>query len=476
MSAGLESVSMGEGSHKQSSSSGLKLFLLSTLYFLIIAAYSPLRDLKSSVFMAVVGKEYIPYARIAALLMFIPAILFYSKLVDRLRRYHLLMAYSLFYAIITFVFAYLIGHPQIGIGNTDTSPYRIFGWAFYFFVEGFSPFVLSVFWSFAGSVTNPENGKKDYGVMVAGSKLGGILSAGMAWAFLANTSIPLIGELSGIVKHQILMVCVGFLLLMIPVVIMILIRKVAGYQLHGYEAVYQVEKQRSKEGKAETGMFAGLKMLLKYPYVMGIFCMVFFYEMLNVVLSYLRLDVAQTAGHNNITEVSTFLLKWAFIMHLAGLVVSIFGTSAILKRFSMRFGLLLIPGTLALGAIVFFVSDSALWIMIAYTFTKMMHYAFSVPARELLYIPTLKEIKFKSKSWIDAFGGKFAKSSGAGVIIAALWAGEALFLPVVAGFFALVTGIWFVISYLLGVRYEKAVKNNEVIGIDKKEDDEVAQG
>lgn len=472
MSAGLESVSMSGGSQKRSSSSGLKLFLLSTLYFLIIASYSILRDLKSSVFMATVGKEDIPYARIVGLLIFIPAILFYSKLVDRVRRYHLLMAYSLFYAVCSFVFAFFIGHPEIGIANTDQSPYRLFGWVFYFFVEGFSPFVLSVFWSFAGSITSPEDGKKDYGIMVAGSKLGGIASTGIAWILLESASLPLIGSLSGIAKHQVLMAVVGVLLLLIPLVIMVLMRKVSGYQLHGYEAAYQAEKQRSKQGKSETGMFAGLKMLLKYPYVMGIFCMVFFYEMLNVVLSYLRLAVAQSAGNSNVTEVSTFLFKWDFIMHVTGLAVAIFGTGAILKRFGMRIGLMLIPASMALGAFAFFVSSNPTWIMLAYTFTKMMHYAFSVPARELLYIPTMKEVKFKSKSWIDAFGGKFAKSAGASVTIGALRMGGALFLPVMAGFFFIVIGIWSIMAFFLGIRYENAIKNNEVIGLEPEPKEE----
>jgi ATP:ADP antiporter, AAA family len=464
MSAGLESVSKGEG-HKRSTSSGLKLFLLSTLYFLIIASYSILRDLKSSVFMATVGKEDILWARIGGLLIFIPAILFYSKLVDHVRRYHLLVAYSLFYAISTFIFAYFIGHPEIGIANTQQDPHRVFGWIFYFFVEGFSPFVLSVFWSFVGSVTNPEDGKKDYGIMVAGSKLGGIFSTGLAWILLETVNLPLIGRWSGIAKHQLLMVFVGCLLLLIPVVVMILMRKVSGYQLHGYEAVYKVEKQRSKEGKADTGVFAGLKMLMKYPYVMGIFCMVFFYEMLNVVLSYLRLALAESASAN-VTGVSSFLFKWDFIMHVTGLLVAVFGTGAILNKLGMRIGLMLIPASMALGAFAFFVSNNATWIMLAYTFTKMMHYAFSMPARELLYIPTLKEVKFKAKSWIDAFGGKFAKSAGASVTLGAVQLGTELFLPIMMSFFVLIIGIWFVISFFLGLRYERAVKKNEIIGFE----------
>ena len=59
---------------------GKKLLFLCAIYFLIIAAYTILRDLKNSMFMAMVGKDYIPRARIVVMILFVPSILFYSKL------------------------------------------------------------------------------------------------------------------------------------------------------------------------------------------------------------------------------------------------------------------------------------------------------------------------------------------------------------------------------------------------------------
>lgn len=449
----------------------LKLLFLSSVYFLIIAAYTILRDLKNSVFMAVVGKEYIPWARIVVLILLIPAILFYSKLVDRIRRYHLLIFYSSLYAVIGLFLAFFIGHPTIGIGNTDQSPYRLFGWVFYFLIEGFSPFVLSVFWSFVNSITTPEEGKKNYGFMVGGSKLGGMLSAGLAWALLGSAGLPIIGGWSDIGKHQFILLVVSFFLFLIPFAISLLMRKVAGYQLHGYEAVYKVEKKRSKEGKAKTGVFAGLKMFVKYPYVLGIFGMIFFYETLNTILSYLRLHVAQSTG-GSVAGVSAFLFKWVFIMQASGFLVSVFGTTAILKRFGMRISLLLIPAVMAFGSFIFFSSSSSFLIMVAYIITKTSHYAFSYPVRELLYIPTLKEIKFKSKSWIDAFGGKLAKSTGSTVNILSAGVSESFFYPMLMGFFSVVLGLWFIVSFFLGIRYKRAVDNNEVIGLSNGTDNE----
>ena len=41
-----------------------------------------------------------------------------------------------------------------------------------------------------------------------------------------------------------------------------------------------------------------------------------------------------------------------------------------------------------------------------------MGYALNGPSRELLYVRTSGDIKFKAKSWIDMFGTRGAKAVG----------------------------------------------------------------
>src|SRR5260221_14761741 len=122
----------------------LKLFFLTLIYFFVIGSYTITRDIKSSIFVCVVGKEYIPSSKIISMFMLLPAIFFYSRLVDRVRRYQLLCFYSILFGVANLIFAYYIGDARVGISNTDASPWRLFGWLFYFFVEGYSPFVVSV--------------------------------------------------------------------------------------------------------------------------------------------------------------------------------------------------------------------------------------------------------------------------------------------------------------------------------------------
>ncbi len=444
----------------------IKVFLLSAVYFLLIGGYTVTRDLKNSIFISVVGKEYISLAKIIGMLALVPAILFYSRLVDRIRRYQLLYFYSIFFGLFSLVFAYFMGHPEIGISNTDSSPYRLFGWLFYFFVEGYSPFMVSVFWSFANSITTPEDAKKNYAPMVVGSKLGGMFSAAIAWYLFSVSGNGVMHHFSDITAHRLIMALSAGLLLLVPAVITILMKVVSGYSLHGYEAAYKVEKEKSKKGKAKTGMFVGLKMMLEQPYVLGIFGIVCFYEFIGTVLSYLRLGVAETDA-TSVSDVSRILFEMVFKTHTIGLILTLFGTSALLNRLGTKICLMLVPVLMgALLVVLMFTPSSHVLINVFIAF-KAIHYAFNWPVRESLYIPTVKEIKFKSKSWIDSFGSKFAKTTGSTFNIIAEGMGGALLLPIHALFFATAIGAWFLTSFFLGRRFEKAITNDEVIGAQK---------
>lgn len=455
----------------------LKSIFLWVAFFFIIGSYTVIRELRDSIFAFIVGRDHLSSAKIITLVGFIPAIFLYSKLVDKMRRYYLLCAYSAFYAIGGFVFAYYLGDAAIGIPNTLKSSDRVIGWLFYFFVEGFSPFVVSVFWAFLNSISSPETAK-NYGFLVSGSKLGGMLASISAWYFLSRRTVLGMPVYSDTANHQILILISSSLLLCVPFIIFWMMKKVPGKFLHGYEAVYQVEKEKVKHGEAETGMMAGLNMLIKYPYVLGIFCMVFFYEMVTTVLSIMRVGIAEDAA-TSISGTSAELFKMIFYSHATGFVISLIGTSTLVRWLGEKRCLMLIPISSGFFLAYFMMSyiDICAWcastqaLIIGYIGLKSINYAFSHPVRESLYIPTVKEIKFKSKSWIDAFGSKFGKTSGAAFNRFATWMGASAFLSVHAAFFGAVTLLWILIAYLLGRRFEQAVSKNEVIGVDDESTD-----
>lgn len=440
---------------------------LSVAFFLVIGGYTVIKEIKDSVFISMVGRDWVPFAKPLAMLILIPPIMIYALLVDSLRRYQLIMVYSAIFGIGGLISAYFLGHPTIGLANTQASPDRLFGWFIYFFFEGYSPFVVSVFWAFANSVSNPESAKRNYPYMVSFSKLGGMLSAGLAWYLFDRNSSCVLGSSADVYVHQVVLGFSSLLLTLVPLVIYIMMRTIPGRYLHGYEAVYQLEKEKGKEKEQKTGIFEGLIMLLKYPYVFGIFCMVYFYEVIASVLSYLRLGVAQS-GSMNMCQVSAALFSSIFVVHLVGFFMSFFGTSQLMQRLGERTCLMLVP--LLSGALLLYmmIETTPFALLAAWVALKAVNYAFAWPVRESLYIPTVKAIKFKSKSFIDAFGSKFAKSSGSAFNIIISRLGPAFATPAHSFLFSGIVALWFIVALLLGNRFDRAVASNEVIGSDEE--------
>lgn len=445
----------------------LKILLLSLCFFIVIGGYTLVKELKDSIFLNVVGLEYLPWVKLFSMVVLIPSVFFYSKLVDVLRRYQLLYFYAAVYGIGGLLCAYYIGHPTIGLANTDTSPYRLFGWLFYFFIEGYSPFVVSVLWAFVNSITKPESVKKNYILLTASSKMGGALMAGFAWWLLTFNAAGR-GLLSDVASHQLLLIFASAVLLLVPLVIFFMIRTVPGYCLHGYEAAYQVEKQRAKEEKKKPegflrGMFSGLWLLLRYPYVLGIFGMIFFWEIVNVIFNYLRLGVGQAATQS-VAGFGVFLYQQACFTHIVGLVVVLLGTRTIITWLGERKSLIAIPvmtGCAIAGYLVFQTMFAA---TLTYVIIRAINYAFAYPLRESLYIPTTKAMKFKSKSWIDGFGSKLSKGVGSYYNIFIQGVARSALFSVNLVFFGAVIVLWGGMAHFLGRRFEKAVENNEVIG------------
>lgn len=442
----------------------LKVVLLALTYLFMVSGYTIIYDLKNSIFMSIIGREYVPYAKMASMIVLIPLVLFYSFLVDRLRRYQLIYFYSIAYATFGIVCAYFIGHPTIGIANTDSSPWRLFGWIFFFFVEGFSPFMVSVFWSFSNSISDPDSAKDSYGFLVAGSKLGGMIASGLSWFLLTLKDASGKQFLSDALNHQILLVIFSCIVLLVPCVIYVLMKKIPGYYLHGYKAVYELEKEKvkKKEGEGKLGLLSGLFMILKRPYILGIFGMIFFYETLSAVFSYKRLALAQTVS-NTVSDVSSLLYFQMFIMHLVGFLIALFGTRALLRWLGEAKCLVLIPAVSAVFLCYFWIAPTPFSLLLIFVISKSVNYAFSYPVRETLYIPTVKDVKFKSKSWIDGPGQKISRSTGSLFNIISDSVSPWLLYPLQGIFFVVIIVSWIATALSLGRKYTKTVKRNEII-------------
>lgn len=443
-----------------------KILWLTLAFFCLIGSYTVLKELKDLFFAQIVGASYVYQVKFLSMFILLPATLLYAKLVDYLNRFSLLIVYSLLYGIAGFVIAYYLNDPVIGLSNTVASPDRTFGWFIYLFYEGLVPFVISVFWAFANSVTSPETAKKGYPILIAGSKLGGASMAFLAYSMFTPTTFLGHFNFSSVVISQILLIGSSILLVVSPLIIYFLLKTSTQKNLQGYEAVHDYEQEQEKKGESETGMFSGLTMLFKYPYIMGIFGMMFFYELVNVVLGIQRIVLLQSFA-KDAAEFSGAMFWNRVVIQGSGVIVAFLGTRVLIKKLGEKVCLMLFPiltGCLLVYLMMIYNEQA---ILLVFTLLGILNYSFAQPLREALYIPTVKDVRFKSKAWIESFGQRFAKACGSGVIgtiqrIAIV--GTPAYVALFSGFFVWVIVLWTVVAWLLGKKYASLIKKSEAIG------------
>jgi ATP:ADP antiporter, AAA family len=438
-----------------------KVFFQALTFLLMSACLVIWRPLKVSIFAKIVGSEFVPSAKLYSLFFLVPLILAYSKLVDILRRHQLLYCFTIFHGIGGLIFYFLLSHPVYGIANTDIDSGRLVGWFFYFFMESFNAFLSTVFWSFADSINNPKDAKNFYGFFVSGSKIGSIISAGLFYFVLTTQNL----HDSILLPNSLL---IGSLLLFAAAgTIYFLMKKVPGYYMHGYEAVYQLEKKRGEENKSLfktlKSSIEGLILILKNPYVLGIFSLVLFYEVIIVIFDYRVLRAADTVN-KSAGSLTAYYALYYLIMNLVGLVISFFGTTPILRLLGARVSLLIFP-IVSMGILL-----TALFFPYAGVFfatlvgLRALNYALNHPTREVLYIPTTKDIKFKAKAWTDAFGSRISKGCGS-VFNISLKQATPAFALMYSLFFSLgLVSAWLVVVFFLGKTLQNAINNKTVIG------------
>ncbi len=435
-----------------------KLIYLAATFFFIIGSYSILRSLKTSIFLGLVGKEYQPIAKILAIVIMFPVMFGYSKLVDRLKRHQLVYCFLGLYAIIGLISAYCIYDPTIGLRNTITSPYRIFGWLFEIFMDLYQAMIVSTFWGFVNTISTPRFASAHYGSIVAGSRVGGMLTTTLSLILLEYSS------LEGWHSIPLLILVASFFLAGAAFCIYKITTKVPHKYLHGYEAAYQAAKKDAQTAQ-HPGVLEGLKLMVTEPYVLGIFTLAYSFEIINIIFDYQMAVLMSIEKNNEILAMSSFMLMYTLTFQALSFVFALFGTAKLLKKIGIQKCLMIMPiGVIALTAGV--LAYPQLWtIFVLMVIMRSLHYGFNQPIREILFIPTVKDIQFKSKAWIDSFGRTLSKTSGSALNMLTIGGSTPyVWLLMQSSFSFGISLVWIFVAFFVGKKYVQTITNNEVIG------------
>lgn len=434
----------------------VKLILSSLMFFFIIGAYSILRSLKTSIFLGFVGREYEPIVKMVGIAIAVPAMLLLAKTIDLLKKHQVVFLFFGLYICVTASFALLFAHPTYGVANTLTSPYRITGWAFEIFMDLFQALIVGTFWSFLNSISTPTFAERSYGPIVAGSRVGGIITTFISWILISKTTLP------GTTTIPLLTGLASIFLLLAFYCMYLVMQKVPKSHMHGYEAAYVADKKDERSHK-HTNVFEGLRLILTQPYVLGVFALVFSYEVINIIFDYQMHVLMSIETNNDMAAMSSFMMIYTGTFQVLSLLFAVFGTSALLKRLGVRYGILVMPIATMVLAVVPFLYPRLIPIFIVMVLLRALNYGFNTPLREMLFIPTTKDIKFKSKAWIESFGRTFSKTTGSSInLIASKF--PHLCMLMITCFSVGLSIVWACVALGVGKKHEQTIADNDVIG------------
>jgi AAA family ATP:ADP antiporter len=365
-------------------------------------------------------------------------------IVDKVKKHRLFMIVCVFYALIfSMIGIFLkIGIPQVSHWLINWIPGRILGWVHYLSVETLGGMIVgAVFWAFVSSSTKTESAKRGYPMIFLGAQIGNLVGPSLVTAFSVSFG-----------KANMILFCTGILML-IPI-LMEIYMKIVPPHLHESD-----DSGHSK--KKKTGAWEGLRLIVTKPFLIGVAVVSTVYEVVGTILDY-QFKLIASSVYPVAEELTAFFGFFAMNTAVIGILFAIGGTSFFLQRFGVKYSLLGYPILLGLTVMGLWLYPGLWAFFLAMMLVKSLSYALNNPVKELLYLPTSKDVKMKAKGFIDGFGSKGSKATGA--LINSSFGGNIEALFSYGSLISLgIIGVWVLIALMVGTKYNQLIEDKQIL-------------
>jgi AAA family ATP:ADP antiporter len=388
---------------------GATALLLALNVFLVLAAYYFIKPVREALILSGEGaevKSYVAAGQAILLLGLVPA---YGLLADRLPRRGLLNAVTAFFVACLVAFYALL---QAGVAV---------GVPFFLWVGIFNVMIVAQFWSFANDLYTKEQGERLFAIVAFGGSLGAFLGA-----IVASGLIPVLGV------PQLLLVAAGLLAVATLISNLVDARERTRHETHlplhlttaeipaatGEYQIQTVEDTKkltvSLPGTPPASRGGTFRLVFQDRYLLLIALLIMIVNWVNTTGEYILgstlADAAEKAvatGRADGLTVPEFIGRFSSgffaIVNLAGLVLQLFVVSRLLKHFGVKVSVMVLPFIALTGyAILAFAPVLALVraVKIAENATD---YSIQNTVRNVLFLPTSRDQKYKAKQVIDSF-------------------------------------------------------------------------
>jgi ATP:ADP antiporter, AAA family len=438
--------------------------LLTANVFLLLAAYYVLKPVREALILAGEGAEVKAYISAGQAVLLVALVPLYGALADRLPRRRLLNVVTAFFVVC------LVGFYAFGRSG---APIAI---PFFLWIGIFNLMIVAQFWSFANDIYSREQGERLFPIVGVGMSLGSVVGS-----LLTNRLIPLTGLYLPLLLAAVLLGIATLLTKRVDA--RERKRNEAGIpdrfssaKLPAATGEYQVQGvgDATKVTLSFTGVVdrrSGFALVFSDRYLLAIALMILMLNWVNstgeFILGKLIKGAAEAAvasgaagGLTRGEYIGEFYSKFYLVVNLLGLALQLFAVSRLLKWFGVRVAILVLPLIALTGYafLAFFPILSVVrWVK---TGENATDYSLQNTLRNVLFLPTTRQQKYKAKQAIDGFFVRSGDVLSAGLVVVGTALGFALTDFARVNFvFAL---CWVVLAVVVGRAYMRKTAGQPV--------------
>jgi len=354
-----------------------KAVLLFTNFFLIILIYTIVRPVRNALVVTQLGAQALPYLWIATAACVGVFVTIYGRVLDLVsRRWILSVTISGFFVLLLAIHCFL--------GGKAAWP----GAVFYVWGDVFSVVMMEQFWSLTNDTFDATRAKRWYGFIGAGAVIGGFVGS-----ILTSFLVHKIGTV------HLVFICEALIVVLF------------GTAFHAQSIRKSVPKVKVAGTPGSNELFAGFKLVGNYPYLSLLLLFVVLTEVITNVIDF-QFNTLLQEMHPGMDQKTAFLANVNLAINIISVSMTLFFASPIHRRLGVLGGLLVLPLSNFIGAALLILFPVPMILIGLKCCSKGFDYSIHRVSKEMLYIPTPAEVKYKAKAVIDMFGYRVSELVG----------------------------------------------------------------
>lgn len=358
--------------------------LLTTNVFLLLTAYYVIKPVREALILAQSsGAEYKSYMSGAIALLLFGLVPLYGKLVDRLPRIKLVIGVSLAFAAQLVLFFVAMAVPSLK---------NALGLIFYAWVGVFSVMVVAQFWAYANDIYSKDQGDRLFPMVALGASVGAAVGSKLSEELIERLGVA-------------------------PMLL------VAGALLGACAALFWLVERRENttpaapepaSGGATPDKHGGFALVMRHRYLLYIALFSLLFNWVNsngeyMLSKVIKADAAAAVqrGEVDAKEVGKLIgatyANFFFYVNVVGVLLQTFVVSRLVRWLGLSKAFLFLPVIAIANAAIVALLPLVWLVRIGKTAENATDYSLNNTLRQMLWLVTSSEMKYKAKQVVDTF-------------------------------------------------------------------------